>query len=144
MLSKTGEHALRAVLLLAQRNGEKTVPAGEIARVLGVPANYLAKTLQRLVRTGVLRSIRGPGGGFVLARDPCELAISSVLGEFDPVEMEEWCMLGYTSCDSRNPCAAHERWSAWSGALSQLLDHTTVGYLLGGCEEEAAAKGQGD
>ena len=142
MLSRTGEYALRAVLLLAERNGVRALPAGEIAEELGVPRNYLAKTLQRLVRRGVLRSARGPGGGFVLARDPCELPISAVLSEFDPVEPDDRCLLGYESCDSSNPCAAHDRWTKWSGELSRLLDRTTVGYLLGGCEEEAAATGQ--
>lgn len=144
MLSRTGEYALRAVLLLADRNGEGALSAGEIARALGVPHNYLAKTLQRLVRRGVLRSIRGPGGGFVLAGDACKLPLSAVLEEFDPVEAEESCMLGYKSCDTRNPCAAHERWMKWSGELSRLLDHTTVGYLLGGCEEETVATGHGE
>lgn len=143
LLSRTGEYALRAVLLLADRNGGRALSAGEMARVLGVPHNYLAKTLQRLVRRGVLRSIRGPGGGFVLARDACELAISAVLGEFHPLEADEHCMLGYESCDSRNPCAAHDRWMRWSSELSRLLDQTTVGYLLGGCEGESEATVQG-
>ena len=143
MLSRTAEHALRAVLVLADRNGGRALPAGEIAELLGVPRNYLAKTLQRLVRSGVLQSVRGPGGGFRLVRDPCDLPISAVLSEFDPVEPVDHCLLGYQSCDAGNPCAAHDRWTAWSRELSRLLDHTTIGHLLADCDGEAVATGNG-
>ena len=131
MLSRTGEYALRAVLLLAERNGGRAMPASEIATVLGVPRNYLAKTLQRLVKRGVLRSERGPAGGFALARDACALPISAVVSEFEETNPGSGCVLGDASCDARNPCAAHERWQRWSREMARLMDGTMVGELVG-------------
>ena len=140
MLSRTGEYALRAVLLLATRGEREAVPVGEIAGALGVPRNYLGKTLQRLVKRGVLKSVRGPGGGFVLARRAEALPIAVVVGEFDALESDGRCMLGSADCDEAHPCAAHARWTAWSKALAGLLEGTTVGDLVGremGAEAEA-------
>jgi Rrf2 family iron-sulfur cluster assembly transcriptional regulator len=124
------------VLLLAARGTRAVVPVGEIAGALGVPRNYLGKTLQRLVRRGVLKSVRGPGGGFVLAREANTLPISAVVGEFDTLEQDGRCMLGDAACDLEHPCAAHARWTAWSMAMAGLLDGTTVGELIG---EDAGA-----
>ena len=64
MLSRTAEYALRAVLFLADRGEPTNVDL--IAERLGVPRNYLSKTLHRLAREGVLTSTRGQGGGFRL------------------------------------------------------------------------------
>jgi len=131
LLSRTGEYALRAVLLLAARGHGEAVPVGEIAGALGVPRNYLGKTLQRLVRRGVLKSVRGPRGGFALAHRAEALPIAVVVGEFDAVLPDGRCMLGAEDCDVAHPCAAHARWSAWSKALAGLLEGTTVGELVG-------------
>ena len=70
MLSQTAEYALRTVLYLADRGDGPSASADELARVLGVPRNYLSKTLHRLAREGILASARGRGGGFRLAADP--------------------------------------------------------------------------
>ena len=61
LLSQTSEYALRAVLYIAECDGPVSV--GEIAEAVGVPQNYLSKTLHQLARAGVLRSARGPAGG---------------------------------------------------------------------------------
>jgi Rrf2 family protein len=143
LLSRTGEYALRAVLLLAARDGTEAVPVGEIAALLGVPRNYLGKTLQRLVKRGVLKSARGPGGGFALARDAARLPIGVVLSEFEVVEPDGRCMLGDVACDAAHPCSAHERWTAWSLALAGLMEDTTVGALIGNGVEAGAFAGPG-
>jgi len=141
MLSRTGAYALRAVMLLATGNRNRALTVGEIAVVLGVPRNYLAKTLQRLVRRGVLRSVRGPGGGFALARPASSLPLSAVLSEFDEVGPLATCVLGDLSCDEHHPCAAHTRWQAWSRELARLLDGTTVGDLVAGPDQAGGAVG---
>ena len=70
MVSRTSQHALRAVLYLARRWSEGPVPVDTIAAALGAPRNYLSKTLNALTKAGVLRSARGPMGGFTLAVPP--------------------------------------------------------------------------
>jgi Rrf2 family protein len=142
MLSRTGEYALRAVLLLAARTAGGPVKADAIATELGLPRNYLSKTLHRLVKRGVLRSERGPHGGFRLARPATALAVSDVVGEFDELEGSGWCVMGGRACDPRHACPAHERWRTWSGAWARLMGETTVADFLGG-NEVAAAEANG-
>ena len=68
ILSQTAEYALRAVLAIAREADGKAVGAARIAAELGIPANYLSKTLHQLARAGILESARGKLGGFRLAR----------------------------------------------------------------------------
>ena len=74
VLSQTAEYALRAVLTIAEEPGGQPVGAYRLADALGIPQNYLSKTLHQLARAGILDSTRGKLGGFRLAHilDPFE------------------------------------------------------------------------
>ena len=69
-LNSTAQNALQAVLHLAELGGSVPVRVGDIATALGVPRNYLSKTMHILAREGILVSTRGPRGGFALAGFP--------------------------------------------------------------------------
>ena len=89
MLSQTAEYALRAVLAIAAREGEGSpARAAALAGELGVPANYLSKTLHQLAKAGVLRSTRGKHGGFRLRRPPNQITMLEVVNQFDDVAAE--------------------------------------------------------
>lgn len=131
MLSQTAEHALRAVLFLAQHPEGEPVPADRIARALGAPANYLGKTLQLLARRGLLASARGPAGGFRLLRDSGGLTLADVVTAVDDAPRPAGvCLLGNRACNSASPCAAHARWSAVQRELWAPLRQTTIADLL--------------
>lgn len=143
MLSRTGEYALRAVLYLALKGSDKPVTADEMARALDVPRNYLSKTLHRLARSGVLKSTRGPHGGFRLAKPAVGLPISSVVSEFQHAVPFSRCLLGNRDCDPFNPCAAHEQWREWSGELTRMMERTTVADFVEGKEHAREGAGGG-
>lgn len=131
MLSGTAEYALRAVLYIAQHGGaEQPVRRDEIAEALSVPRNYLSKILHALTQHGVLASMRGPQGGFRLARSAERLAIHRVVEVFDSVEPHRTCILGRPECSDDNPCPAHERWKGISDQVSDFFRKTTIGDLL--------------
>ena len=131
MLSHTAEYALRSVLFLADRDG---APASveEIAEALGVPRNYLSKTLHRLAREGILHSTRGKGGGFRLGKDPEKLTLLRIVEPFDRMSGERRCLLGRPLCSDRNPCPAHNRWKAVSEQMARFFRETTVSDLVRG------------
>jgi Rrf2 family protein len=131
MLSQTAEYALRTVLYLADRTDGPLVGADELASALGVPRNYLSKTLHRLTRERILDSARGKGGGFRLAVDPKRLTLLQVVEPFDPISGERRCLLGRPACDDRNPCPAHHRWKAVSKQVADFFRGTTVAALIG-------------
>lgn len=140
MLSKTGEYALRAVLFLAGRAGGSSVPADEIAAAIHVPRNYLSKTLHRLAKRGVLKSVRGPRGGFRLARPQETILVADVVSEFDHIQSSPWCLMGERLCDPSNPCIAHERWLEWTGHMYRMLERTTIADFLSGERTSAVAR----
>ena len=129
MLSLTAEYALRTVLFLADRGGQPA-RVEEIAQALGVPRNYLSKTLHRLAREGILRSTRGKGGGFRLGVDPGRLTLLRIVAPFDQMPGERHCLLGRPQCSDRNPCPAHSRWKAVSGRVADFFRETTVRDLV--------------
>ena len=128
-LPQTAEYALRAVGYIAEHEGDGPVPVSEIAASLGAPQNYLSKTLHQLARAGVLRSVRGPRGGFQLAVPPGRLTLERVAAPFDEVG-ERHCLLGRAQCGDRYPCAAHARWTAVSDSLQAFFRNTTVADLM--------------
>ncbi|MBK8056448.1 MAG: Rrf2 family transcriptional regulator [Gemmatimonadetes bacterium] len=107
-LSSTAQYALRAVLHVAEHGTNEPVPADAIAADLRVPRNYLSKTLHILAQAGVLRSGRGPRGGFRLAR-AARITLGDIAAPFGEVS-ERKCLLGRATCGWKNPCSAHPRW----------------------------------
>ena len=130
MLSQTAEYALRTVLYLADRGDKRLIGADELAEALGVPRNYLSKTLHRLTRERILASSRGKGGGFRLATDPRRLTLLQVVKPFDAISGERRCLLGRPACDDRHPCPAHHRWKAVSTQVADFFRKTTVAELI--------------
>jgi Rrf2 family protein len=131
MLSQTSEYALRAVLVLAGRYDIGSLSAEEIADATGAPRNYLAKTLNQLVKEGILTSSRGPQGGFSLAVPPEKLTLADIIDCFDEQRAHSRCLLGNRPCDPANPCAAHDVWLAITASRREPLAVTTVSQLLG-------------
>ncbi len=131
MLSQTAEYALRVVLFIAQREAAGPVVAETIATALGLPQNYIAKTLHRLAQAGVLASVRGKGGGFRLAVPAGRLPLIEVVGLFDRVEPVRQCLLGRPACSDAHPCEAHGRWKGVSETVAHFFRDTTIGDLLG-------------
>jgi Rrf2 family protein len=82
-LSQTCGHALRALDHLAAGGGGKPVASGTIAEERGLPESYLMKALKPLVSAGLLRSLRGPNGGYSLARPLSKITLLEVVEAVD-------------------------------------------------------------
>lgn len=130
MISKTARNALRAAIRIAQRESRGPVTARALAEELELPRNYLSKTLHRLVQGGVLRAIRGRGGGFVLAASPAEVSLQRVIHAIDPDGPERRCLLGRPECLESRPCATHHRWCDVREVVDRFFAETTLGDLL--------------
>lgn len=136
-ISGTSQYALRAVVYIATHGADAPVRVGPVAAALNVPQNYLSKTLHVLARAGVLRSARGPRGGFQLAVDPARLTLEQVAAPFDEVG-ERRCLLGRAQCGDRHPCAAHARWAEVSESLQTFFRNTTIANLVNEARETGA------
>ncbi len=130
MLSDTAEYALRAVLYIADNADRQPVSVDAAARALTVPRNYLSKTLNQLVKRGILHSQRGPHGGFWLAVDPAALPLLRIVEVFDEIGPGRKCLLGRPQCSDATPCPAHVRWKEVGERIAVFFRGTTVEDLL--------------
>ena len=129
LLPQTAEYALRAVIHIAREQTGGLVRANEMATRLGIPPNYLAKTLHQLARAGVLHSTRGPTGGFRLAGPASALTLERVIAPFADTGARR-CLIADRPCGGDQACPVHERWRHVSGPLHAFFGGTTVAVLL--------------
>jgi Rrf2 family iron-sulfur cluster assembly transcriptional regulator len=129
VLSQTSQYALRTVLQLASLPRGDRGSAGDLARTVGIPANYLSKTLHQLARAGVVTGTRGKHGGFVLARPAHRITLAEVVAPFQEVG-ERTCLLGRPACSDSRPCPAHEQWKAVAERVAGFFSRTTIADLL--------------
>lgn len=113
--------AFNASLYLALQTEGIACSVREIAVALGVPAPYLSKVLRDLLRSRLLRSVRGPGGGMQLARAAREIYPWEVLSAIDPLDRFESCILGLHNCSERTPCPLHELWAPTRASILHRL-----------------------
>lgn len=129
LLPQTAEYAVRAVLHIAAYADARPLRGGEIATSLGVPHNYLSKTLHQLARSGLLASARGPTGGFRLAVPADELTLERVVSTFTGAASSR-CLLRDTACGDSPTCAVHARWAPVAAQLQHFFGATTIADLI--------------
>jgi len=128
MISQTAEYALRAIVYLADQEGNARTVA-QIAEATQVPAGYLAKVMQVLCRAGVVKSQRSLNGGFSLARDPGQLSVLEVVNVVDPIRRFPECPLGIAN-HGRQLCPLHRRLDDAAQSVEDAFCQTMVSDLL--------------
>ncbi len=128
MISQTVEYALRAIVTIAQHEGHPCT-AQQISAITHVPAPYLSKLMQGLVRAGIAKSQRGLHGGFVLTNDPGELTIWEVVDAVEPFKRIHECPLGITSHGS-TLCPLHRRLDRAMATVEEQFREATIADVL--------------
>ncbi len=128
MISQTAEYALRAIVYLAMNSGT-AFTTQQISLTTKVPAAYLSKVLQSLVRAHLVQSQRGLGGGFVLTKPPEEISILAVLNAVDPIQRIRTCPLGLTA-HGTILCALHKRLDDATAIIEKTFADTTIAEIL--------------
>jgi Rrf2 family iron-sulfur cluster assembly transcriptional regulator len=130
VITKTGLHAVRAMVALARLPEGTYAGATSIAKEIGAPPNYLGKLLQSLAREGLVQSQKGLGGGFQLTRAPRAISLLDVVEPIEQVSRWSGCILGHPQCSDEVPCAIHDRWKNVRNAYLRLLQQTTIADLV--------------
>ncbi len=126
MLGQTTEYALRAVVWLAT-HPERVCKADEIAAATQIPASYVPKVMQALVRADVVESQPGPKGGFTLQRPSDELSVLDVVNAIDPIPRIRKCPLGLS--DHAQLCPLHARLDAARAMVEDAFRQCTIAEL---------------
>jgi len=129
VLSKSGVHAVRALVVLAELPSGDYRGAVSIAGQTGAPRNYLGKLLQLLSRHELVESQKGLGGGFRLARAPEQISLFDVIDSIEDTSRWNDCILGNPSCSDGNPCSVHDRWGPVRESYLDLMKQTTIADL---------------
>ena len=129
-LSTKGRYAVRAMLDLALQNGNNPTLVKDISRRQGISDLYLEQLLTRLQTSGLIRSIRGPKGGFLLTKAPSEIKLCDILhtveGSLSPVE----CVENGTLCERADTCITRKVWIKMKQAMDEVLESTTLQDLI--------------
>ena len=131
-LPTSTEWMLHCAATLAQLESGRTASAAQLAEYYDLPAPYLAKQLQALVRAGLLAATTGPRGGFRLARSAADIsllqiveAVDGAAGPYECREIRQQGTGGLPAAQCRKPCIlaqkmadAHQAWRASLAAVS--------------------------
>lgn len=111
MLSQTCKTAIKAVIYLSSKSakGEK-VGVKEIAQHIDASEHTVGKTLQTLVRQGLINSHKGPTGGFYISNEQIQLPMIAIVETFEGKNVFKECGLGLKKCSEAHPCPIHNEY----------------------------------
>jgi len=136
MFSKTCEYSIRAMIFIAQRSEDGgRIGIREIAKGIDSPEHFIAKILQRLVRKGVVRSVKGPNGGFYLDEKGRECSLAKIVRVVDGDQLFSGCGLGLRQCSEMHPCPIHEAFKRIRQDITRLLEDSRIGEFTERLEE---------
>jgi Rrf2 family iron-sulfur cluster assembly transcriptional regulator len=136
MLSNSCRYAIRAVIYLASQK-DKNVKKGikKISKDLDLPTPFLAKILQQLARQKILKSTKGPHGGFSLLKDPREITLIDIINTIDGDGIFTNCVIHDETCvsvdKSKKACPVHSDYSRIRSLLIDLFRSRTIYDLAG-------------
>jgi Rrf2 family cysteine metabolism transcriptional repressor len=131
-LSQKCRYALRAIFELSKRQGGGPTTIGNIADAQAIPPRFLELILAQAKQAGFVESRRGKTGGYLLARDARDIAISEVIRVFEgPITVVD-CGVGSSGapCPLETDCVFKGLWEDASQALLGVLDGTTFADLV--------------
>jgi Rrf2 family iron-sulfur cluster assembly transcriptional regulator len=131
-ITTKGRYGLRAVVSLAGAQDGKPLAISKIAKEEGVSAEFLEQIFFRLKKSGMIRSHRGPHGGFVLGRPPDKITVNEILAAVDERIAPAPCadQEGDHDCERSPDCPAHAMWNELSDIIAGYLQHVTVQDLM--------------
>ncbi len=125
-LTTRARYGLQAMLDLAMHTGNGPVMLRNIAKRQGISGRYLENIMVHLVAGGLIRSTRGQGGGFALARPAADIRLSQIIQTAEGTLSLASCIDNAAGCSRTHRCAIRGVWSGLKGAMFSYLDSITL------------------
>src|SRR5580692_3097661 len=140
-VSTRGDYACRALLSLALHGGDTPTSVRDIAERTGLPQPYLEQILLALKGAGLVRSKRGVGGGYVLARAPDKLTLSQIVSAVDgPIVAGDFGEPHANgACDHEGQCVLLSVWAEVGETMRQHLQSFTLADMVARAQGSAPA-----
>lgn len=127
MFNKETEYALRGLVYIKLQNLKARRPGtAEVAKEIDAPPFYTAKILQRLVRAGFLKSMKGKGGGFFFEPEQPKIPLKKLIDAIEGDSSFSGCGFGLKHCDENNPCPLHDKYASIRQSINNLVSEETV------------------
>ncbi len=126
MINKTSLYLIKALAEIAKLEKDAYIGAGDLAKKIEVPANYLSKNLQTLARKGFLESQKGKGGGFAIKTRARSFPLLKIIAEVEDLDRWSQCFLGRKKCRDEKPCALHDEWKRIRNQHLEFLEFHTI------------------
>ncbi len=139
-LSTKGRYAVMAMVDLAKRGGNASLPLTDIAEGQQLPVSYLEQLFMKLRRAGLVTAMRGPGGGYRLARPAAEISIAEImLASDESVRMTRCSDEGTELCLGTRRCETHDLWEALGDHIGAFLSLVSLQHVIDGTFSAALA-----
>ena len=129
LITRDTDYALRSLCFIAKSKG-RIVPVTELTRELRVRRPFLRKILQVLNRKGILRSIKGKGGGFVLAKGLSGIFLTDIMRIFQGDFRLNECLLNKLTCPRKNTCVLRKKVVKIEDYVIRELSSISIASLL--------------
>jgi Rrf2 family transcriptional regulator, iron-sulfur cluster assembly transcription factor len=141
-LTTKGRFAVTAMIDLAMQQGGSPVTLAEISGRQRISLSYLEQLFGKLRRHGLVESVRGPGGGYCLAKDTATVSVSEIILAVDePIDATQ-CG-GKENCHDDQKCLTHDLWAALNQRIFDYLDAVTLRQLVEAQKAKQAARESG-
>lgn len=128
-LTTKGRFAVTAMLDLALRGGKNPVTLAGISERQDISLSYLEQLFSRLRRHELVESVRGPGGGYYLARPLSDVSVADIIRAVDePIDSTQ-CG-GKENCQDEHRCMTHDLWMGLNAHIYDYLDNVTLATLV--------------
>ena len=142
-LTTKGRYAVTAMLDLALHYEQGAVTLSDIAGRQGISLSYLEQLFARLRRSGLVESVRGPGGGYNLATAPGQISVAEIILAINENSDATRCG-GEKNCDGEERCLTHYLWQGLSERIHEFLSGITLADLVDRSTVQEVARRQHD
>ena len=126
LLTRKAQYAVQALVDLSCHSQGKPVALKDIAQREGIPLPYLEQLFLRLKRGLLVSAVRGPGGGYLLARLSSSIRIGDIIATVEEPLRPVACMDDRKECDRNTRCAAHAVWHDLGARIASFLNGITL------------------
>ncbi|CAN5626797.1 Rrf2 family transcriptional regulator [soil metagenome] len=138
IFSNTTEYAIRGLSELACRCNGGSMLLDQLVAGTTLPRDFMAKVFQKLVRARILRSAKGRGGGFALARPMHEITLMHIVEAIEGPAKLDGCVVGLEKCTDATPCPQHDLYKPIRQRLKDYLSTTTLADLAASLKAKQA------
>ena len=130
VITRATEYAIRTIIYLAKHQKGEIVLKKDICRTQEVTPAFLTKILQPLIKTGIVSSQRGVGGGFLLNKEAEDITLLDILeAEEGPLSLNH-CLVEKGLCQRETLCSAHRVWEEAQNSMVDVLKRHNIAELI--------------